>query len=326
MKKIQIFKGSSGLQTNVDPVRISQQDNGILGAASLKNMDVDDSGRPKLRGGTLATDETSSSHSLFCDGAACLYVKGSILYSLGADYSATSLATGLTAGERMSYAQVDDIIYYANGFERGVVIDVVTSPSAVTWTKDVEYQDGIPYVTAGTGTTTYIGPESTIKLYDPPTGHLLKIWNGRMFIAQVVDGYSLIWYSERFAYSHFRLAKGYLPFESKVLMMEAVVDGMFVGTEDYLYFLQGDQPEDFKIIRLADYRAVQGTAVMVSGTEIGDGRQDAEVVLFATTEGVCMGMPGGRIVNLTDQKLNMPEARYGCGLIKDGKYICLLEP
>lgn len=113
------FKEFDGLRNTTAPER--------LGTADLQvavNVDLDDTKRITRRSGQTQR-LTGSTHSLWSDGAICLAVQGATLHQISAagagSYTKTALRTGLTAGARMSYWSVAGAVYYANGFEQGVI-------------------------------------------------------------------------------------------------------------------------------------------------------------------------------------------------------------
>jgi hypothetical protein len=157
---------------------------------------------------------------------------------------------------------------------------------------------------------------------DPPTGYLLELFNGIMLIAQD----NVLWYSEPFAYSWFDLAKNYIQFSDRLVMVKAVQGGIFVSTEKETFFYKGEAVKELQQLKVADYPAIEGTEASVSASKVGDGGISGLAVVWASTKGICFGGPDGYFRNFTMRKLTYPAARYGAGLIKDGKYICLLKP
>lgn len=112
------FKEFDGLRNTTAPERLGPADLQVA-----ENVDIDDSKRiTRRKGRTLRL--SGSTHSLWSDGMICLAVQGDTLYRINADgagYSKTALRTGLTLGARMSYWSVAGVVYYANGFQKGVV-------------------------------------------------------------------------------------------------------------------------------------------------------------------------------------------------------------
>jgi len=302
MRVLPLFKKTSGLKTIVDPSRIQYDpDLGLEFLAAAKNIDIDDSGRISRRRGFTSTLRVEAIRCLFSEGGITLAVSGSKLCLLKEDLSWTVLRSDLTPGARMGYVRVKDRVYYCNGHQKGYV-------------ENGENHDWVR--------GEYVGPATAKVFQDPPLGHLLEVGMGRLFIGSE----DTLWWSRRFDYSSFDLARDFLFFEEGLRMVGAVDGGLFVSTDREIIFLQGDDAEDFRYISIANYPAVEGTMVRVDGSLVGDGSIEGRVLLFATVEGICLAGSGGRFLNLTKDRIILPTARYGSGLIYKGRYICLLEP
>jgi hypothetical protein len=227
-------------------------------------------------------------------------VSGEALYIMEPDYTVSGIRN-LTVSTRMSYAKVGTDIYYCNGTEKGIVRDRVS----YGWTA-----------------ADYVGPDTTKTFSNPPTGHLLEVYNGVMLIGQD----NVLWYSEPYAYSQFDLAKNYMQYNDRLVMIKAVQDGIFVSTEKETFACSGKTVKELLQVKVADYPAIEGTVVTVNASRIGDGSMVGLAAMWASTEGICFGGPGGHFRNFTERRLEYPFARYGAGLFRDGKYICLLKP
>lgn len=299
-RQLNIFRGSTGINNKVDPVRLKYNpETGIQDLAAAINVDIDRTGRVGRRKGyELALQK--GAHSLFSCGSYCLFIGDNALCVLEPDYSWAAIRN-VTVGARMSCVRAGDNIYYTNGYEKGVVVDKLS----YNWLA-----------------SSYVGPITTRTFSDPPVGHLLELFNGMMLIAQD----DVLWHSEPFAYSWFDLAKNYIQFSDRLVMVKAVQSGIFVGTEKETFFLKGSFASELQQIKIADYPAVEGTVVQVEASKIGDGSMAGIGLMWASEEGICFGGSDGLFRNLTERKLSYPSARYGAGLCRDGKYICLLQP
>ena len=206
MKLIPIFSGSSGLNTKIDPSRIRfNPETGVSDLSACVNIDIDDTGRISRRKGFTATSRTESWHSLFSCGPYALGVSGNALAVLEPNMARTNIRN-VTVGAKMSFVRdtdgTQDVIYYANGYEQGKVIDKLS----YSWTAN-----------------DYVGPTSRKEIYDPPIGHILEVRNLRMFIAEG----STLWYSEPGTLSQFRLAANYFGYQSRIKMIQAVSGGLW---------------------------------------------------------------------------------------------------
>jgi len=299
-KQLNLFRGAVGINAKVDPVRLQYDSkSGIEELAAGVNIDISSSKRVSRRKGyTLRSSQAA--HSLFpCDGY-CLFVSGEALYVLESDYTSAGIRN-LTTGARMSYVRPVSDAYYCNGTEKGVVRDRIS----YAWTA-----------------ADYVGPPTTKTFSDPPIGHLLEVHNGVMLIAQD----DVLWYSEPYAFSWFDLARSYIQFGSRLAMVKSVREGFFVSTEKETFFHKGGAVKESQQSMVADYPAIEGTVVTVNASRVGDGNMTGLAAMWASTKGVCFGGPDGYFKNFTERRLDYPFAKYGAGLYRDGKYICLLKP
>ena len=310
-RHIKIYTGSTGLNTKADPVRIKfDSRTGISELAACVNMDCSDEGRLSRRKGYTATDRTESWHSLFSCNSYALGVTGNALAVIEADMSKTNIRN-VTQNARMSFVRdtngEQDVIYYANGHETGKVINKLS----YSWT-------------AGD----YVGATSRKEIYNPPTGHLLEVRNLRMFIAEG----NILWYSEAGSLSQFRLAANYFGFPSRIRMVQAVDSGLLISDSESLYFLKMGQGFEIapainempKQIKLADFLAVEGTAVKVPGSRFGEGVPGIGI-MFTTTAGICFVSADGQLINITERKIDLPSGISGASLYKDGHFITTIN-
>lgn len=299
-KLVPIFKGTSGINNKTDPVRLAYNpETGIQDLAAGVNVDIDRTGRISRRKGCKLVLQKSA-HSLFPCRNYCLFVSSDALCVLEPDYSWAAIRN-ITIGARMSYVQVGNSIYYANGYEKGIVKDKLS----YSWFA-----------------ASYVGPTTTKVFSSPPIGHLLELFNGVMLVAED----DILWYSEPFAYSWFDLTRNYIQFSDRLTMVKVVQEGIFVSTENETRFYKGTNVKELQEVKLTNYPAIEGTAATVDIAEIGDGSRSGLGVMWASTKGICFGGPDGSFKNFTQDRLDYPAARYGAGLSKGGKYICLLKP
>lgn len=297
-----VFKSTTGINNKIDPTRLMfSKSSGITDLAYGVNVDIDDSGGILRRSGyTLQT--AGAFGNLFSLGDTALGTKDGYIGVIGSDFAFTPLST-VTQGARVSYADMGTQVFYANGYEKGIIAGGVHS----AWV-------------AGS----YVGPDTNKTYEDPPVGHLLCLWNGRMFIARTVGSYHVIQYSARFAYSWFDFASDYLQFPSRVTMMMSLVDGLYVGSGSKVYFLQGSTPRELALREAARCTVYEGSAVKVPAAKLGIDLQ-GDGVMWGSPEGIFFGGPGGVVINLTEKNLTLPSGNLAVGFYSGEKYFCMVE-
>lgn len=165
-------------------------------------------------------------------------------------------------------------------------------------------------------TTELALPLDTQFLSAPPPAHLLGYFRGRVFAA-VGD---TLFYSEPSAYELFDLRR-YLQFDSKITMFAPIEDrdnpGIYIGTEQSTSWIQGVNPDEFKLVPGADYGAIIGAMDMVDGAMFADHSSGARMLpMWLSTQGVCIGLPGGTVQNITRSKYIFTASGSGCALFK----------
>jgi hypothetical protein len=301
-KPITWLKGSRGLNNRIHPLRVTvDPETGIQDLAIAYNIDHDATGRISRRRGWEATAITASCHSLWCDGIDCLFVTGDALCVLGSDFT-YNLIRQVTEDARMSYARVENRVYYANGSEVGFVMNGLS----YSW----ELPPIIP------------GPSTERVFTGPPIGSLLAYYRGRMY---VVSG-RVAWYSEPFGIHLFDPPRNFVAFESGVRMIRPVKEGIFIGTDTNTLFLRGTEPKEFMYEKIATYPPIEGTDVEIDASKVGDGSIRGIAVVWTSEEGICLGTEEGKMINLTERRLVYPKSIRGAGLYLGDRYLSVLEP
>lgn len=299
---IRIMNKTVGLNNTVEPAKLRQErteDGYTVELATAYNIDIDKNGEPMRRRGFYKTLSTPA-HSLF-GGSNCFFVSGTTLYQLSNDLlSARAIRTDMQFGQRTDFVEVLDRTYYCNGYQNGYIVEGVSYP----W----EFEE-------------YVGPPTHRVFSSPPIGHKLEVYNGRMYIAEG----STLWYSEPFAYSTFCLADSFIYFPYRIRTISATLEGIYVGTENRMYFLAGDGPKNFQSFSVANVGPFLGSAVKVRGYKLSGLHKlgydpSGTVVIWASQEGIMLGLNNGRVMSLTQRRLTLPPANVSAGVIDDNRY------
>jgi len=108
-----------------------------------------------------------------------------------------------------------------------------------------------------------------------------------------------------------------LPFLGRVAMVAPVKGGVWIGLEGQIGFLTGDTPEVWGFKVVPDYGAIPGTLWFADAGLIGDGQASGEIIaLFASTRGLCAGLTGGRLLNVTEARFSYPSQPQGAGIVR----------
>jgi len=110
-------------------------------------------------------------------------------------------------------------------------------------------------------------------------------------------------------------------------MCKRVEDGLWLGTEKYLYFLKGDDIREggFEQIIIAKGGVVYGTACKTNAEYVPEAQNINNVVLFLTTQGICSGGQGGKYTNHSFNEVSFDVGVQGRAIIRNehgvSKYI-----
>ena len=303
MNNVPLYRASVGLNDFLDSMRVPyNSETGALGFTIADNISYDITGAARLRDGYSLLYGLNA-HSIFSCGEYGLVVALGFLFVVNSDLSGSILTN--VVNQRMAYARhfdgQDDLVYLSNGSMTGIVRNRVLE----SW--------DVP---------AYVGPKTTESMvieYMPRIlpGHILGIFNGRMYIARD----NKIYPSEPFAFSWFNREKA-IVFKSRITMMQFVATGMYVSTADEITFFAGSGPEDFSRKRVYISGAIEGTDVKAPAVELGLQGQGAAIFFAVSGSGICSVDESGTITNHTEKKVVFPEGIIGSAYISaENEYI-----
>src|SRR3990167_1127833 len=155
-----------------------------------------------------------------------------------------------------------------------------------------------------------VSPLLTQFLSPPVPGAFICRFLGWLLVAKG----NRLYPSEPYAPEVFDLRKS-IPFTDKILMLAPLVNGVWIGTGDQILWMEGDAPEKWVFHEKVSYGVIPGTFTYVDGELLGDGSDTGEqVAFFASNRGLCAGLPGGRLISMT-------QARYSYGVQPKGASI-----
>lgn len=338
------------------------------------NIDLDDAGRPEMRDGSSRVYTAAGGvHSLWAsrDGSVCLFVEGTELKRLSSSLTtATTLATGLQAGARVSYDEHAGAVYLSNGFQSLIVENGaarnwgVTPPSGLSavaaggnlpggryqFTATYLYTNGresgampagyididgggftvtipdsddaqvlgkILYCSSANGDTLYeVGAVSattqtmhfgdsslrlqrplTTQFYGaPPPATDVAIYRGRAYVAVG----SLVLYSAPFGLELFR-GDEYFMLPGAVTLIAPAEDGLFIATDTETSWYSGADPESMTVVQRHDKGAIPGTLSRIPVGMLKGMTGEFEVPAWLSGNGICAGLPGGQLFNMTEK-------------------------
>jgi hypothetical protein len=258
--------------------------------AEAENVDIDNDGKVKRRTGyTRKFTPSGKMHSLWSNDRICLFMDGTTLKRLLSDYSSETIRTGC-GNQPMSFVDINENVYYSNATVNG-------------------------YVDSAFSDNRYSAPTANYK-ESTKVGQHIEYYNGRLFIAKN----ETIWYTDAYNYGVIDMRTNAIKMKDEVTMMKAVDDGMYVSIGDIndrssIIFLSGSNPEEMRSLPVANYGAIEGTAVKTKSSYVGNG-DVGKKALWTSRKGICLGENGGKFTNLTAARYEVTANRYGAGQFK----------
>lgn len=283
--------------------RDDREDGGFPNSAYLRkalNVDLTSEGHPlRRRGYTLA--EAGYAHSVYYAWEFDLYfvvINGEL--KVGRNTNELVTIANVDRYLHMSYAVHAEDVYFMNGKNSGKY-----TPS---------------------GLEVWPGPEQDFEIYDDeglelvdnvyrtmPIGQLVESFNGRIYVAKDDE----IWFSEGMSTHLSRHATNYYMMARYIRMMVASGDGIYVGTENSVIYLNGRNPFEAQQDRVYHHGVIPHAFARVPGEKFGVGDEDS-VPVFWTHDGVLsVGLPGGEVRQLTRDRLAVPEHGFGAVSIRE---------
>jgi hypothetical protein len=284
MAKAVIYQKFTGINNVKKPWELDQTE-----LVEATNVDIDKSYRILLRNGTTKLLPGAYSN-LWANDYIILATYEGNLVEVSPDFTTVTILRVDVGNEPMSYVTVNDIVAYSNNMVIGYV------------------KGGVDY--------NFPMPTDTFKFPLIP-GHLLEYYRGRLFIARE----NVIWYSDviakRFGSLDKRSNGRQLP--SRILLMKAVDDGLWLSDETAIYYASGLDPYTLNIVRTKDYPAIFGMAVQVDG-QLMSSRIPliGTAYMIGTEQGVCFIGNGGFFMNITEKGYRMPQGTSGTMLFHRG--------
>jgi hypothetical protein len=259
------------------------EDAGPTALPRAKNIDINSAKKLSLRAGQTLL-YSGAFHSLWSNGACLLAVKSGDLVSIHRELITSEVLRSGVGNNRMVYADINGDIYFTN-------------------------DSCIGYIHNGAAFE-FVAPTVDFRR-SPEPGHLLEFFNGSLFVARE----NVIWFTDAFAFNRIDYRKNFKQLPSRLTMMRAVDDGMYLSDLNCVYFAQGSRPNKWALRKVCDNPAVLGSDTSLDGKRVKADIQ-GRIVFWLTSEGVHMGTNGGQVVNLTSARYTPPACSSAASLFK----------
>ncbi len=231
--------------------------------------------------------------------------------------AATPVAGELTPGEyrwAITYVRLSDGLEGGASYSPAVDLPnggllLMGLPEEPEHAINVYLSNGEAFFYAGRamgGSFSYLGkndalvlPLRTDHLYPMPVGTVTAFWRGRVLVASG----SVLFASLPHQWEHCDLRRDFKQFSAPMTLIQPVDDGVYVGTEEELVFLSGDQFDKLEYRRVVIGRTVLGSGVAVEAEYLRPregGNYRGTAMICIADGGLVFGYNGGSIWRITE--------------------------
>jgi len=280
--EFKVFRGINNQVT--DDMRLPS---GFVRVAN--NVDFDEEGMMHRRVGILSEIFSGSWHSLWSDeNTLCFGVRNNDLKQINLDWTSSTILTA-AGPSKMNFVKVDDRIFFSNLEKVGYI------------------KNGVAYG--------FPNADRTMR-QKMVGGELIEYYNARLY-ASYGDH---IYFSVAASPMEMEKKRNFIVLDGPITMMNAVIDGMYISAGNTVSFHHGSDLFDMKYKELLNVPAIKGSPVVVermtyTSTTLKD-RAIGKCVIFSTSIGIFMGMPGGELKNLTGDYYGVNDIEIGSSIIR----------
>jgi len=284
-----IYQGFYGINNRLPAERIKSiptDNDPLTELTAAVNVDLDDSGKPSRRDGYALHQSIPGAHDGFAAYGVCIYVMGGVLYRF---FPATKVSTPLVNvgnDSKMRYFPAIGRIFFTN--------DVVVG----------EVRDGVAAL-FGTTSVPFKAPL--------PAGQAIAHQKARLYVAKD----KVLWISDVKPLSRVDLRHGFKQFPDPITLIAPSVDGVYVGTDKAIYFGQGGNPLKMPFLKVSDCAALDIPVQYEDATAVKGLQIEGVFPFFTTEDGVCVGLPQGQLLNLTEERYVMPAGTTGASMMRE---------
>ncbi len=141
---------------------------------------------------------------------------------------------------------------------------------------------------------------------------VLEVYKGKLYAA--MD--NVVWHSDSYDFMRMlKTEKNYLNFSGRVTAIKAIDSGVYISEEDKIWFLRGSSPADFNFTVAYDAGIEAGTELRIDKITIGE-QTISPVIMWTTRKGICIGTNDGQVINLTEERYDMPSFTTGAAMFR----------
>lgn len=142
-----------------------------------------------------------------------------------------------------------------------------------------------------------------------PPGSIVRPWRGRLVTAQ--GRYLRFSLPMRPGLTDIR--HGWKDMTDRIVMVEPVEGGLWVGTTRAVFWLPGSTPEEMRIVRTTAAPPVPGASMVTQSESLPDALElgALPVALWLSADGYCIGGPDGRLIQPQAKQITLQPGVFG---------------
>lgn len=257
--------------------------------SATQNIDLDDRGLPSTRDGYALFGPMVGAHSGYSSSGVFVYVRKGVMYRFYPASKTSVPLVGVGNDNKMRYCDGAGRIFFTNG----VVIGEISDGSA----------------------RLFAAPDNDLKEMTPP-GQAIAFFRGRLWTFFE----ELLCMSDDTHLARTDSEAGFQPFTEPGRVIAPMSSeqscGIYVGTEKALYYGEGAVITKMAFIKVLDAPVKDVPIQYVDAFRVYGLKTEGRFPLIHTDAGVCLGLPLGQTINLTEEKFEMPSGTTGASMIR----------
>ncbi|MCP4210874.1 MAG: hypothetical protein GY764_05285 [Halieaceae bacterium] len=145
-----------------------------------------------------------------------------------------------------------------------------------------------------------------------PAGHIVRYFSGMMWVAKD----NVLWYSIALRYGVNKPQEAFFQFPERITIVQPVDDGVYV-VSDKTYFIAGTNPRAAGQVVVSPNRGIEGTGAQIDTEHFDIERAEGTAAFWYSNRGAMIGLTGGRIEPVMENKVALPEFDHGSTLFRE---------
>lgn len=273
----------TGMNTMADPADLDHQKGEC---ADLLNVDHNRRGGVSRRGGYTQLF-LGAFRGGWSDGVTAYVAQGNGIYRF--DGTSMTLTNVLLNGVGpVTFCPANDVVVFSSDYELGIVGETSVTPADEPYAEPMAPGACLAFM----GSRLYTARRNTVRCSKPYDVTAMDTRHNRVFVAEC---------------------------ETRLLL--PVDDGMYIVTAAKALFASGRDPfagDGWNIRTVTSYGGVRGTGVVTDADRMRVLQgASGKAALWTSDEGICAGLSGGQVLNLSRDKVSFATGPSGGAMVRE---------